>query len=943
MIKNARALRLGAKLANIKFADNKPINVKLPLFAHAALRVLNEAGEEAYVVGGFIRDALLGIVDTDTDIDIATSATPERTEEIFQAAGYQTIPTGKKHGTITALINNHALEITTFRTEGAYTDNRHPDHVNFNATLEQDLSRRDFTINAIAFHPNIQGSGLIDPFGGLQDLQNKTIRAIGDPEKRFLEDALRVFRAVRFACMLGFSIEKNTWQAACRQKNLLDNVAVERIGKEMQKIVRAPFLSYALTHYQEVLFQVLPEIATLDGYEQDTPYHCFDALKHSARVIDFVQVFSGVDTEAQVNKIPAALGWAALLHDIGKPDVMLRDPQTNCMHFYGHPQRGVEIAHPILKRFGVNKKTREKVLALIRLHDRPVGTSSKAFLQLLTALSQLHPNRPAQLLYPLSILRQADAAAKAPEYRDYATDIEKLLSEQKRLSREEKIPLLPGDLALGGAEIIQQLSAEPGPWVGEVLQELLSMVQDGSVENARASLKGALPKALFARNRKKLADILVPGSLVKRSFEGYTPKKQIGLELERFVVSSGSGERLYYETGIKQILSRWLKEEEEQGEEKAGAQLPRAIFDDGMLIGCLGSFLGVQYSLTLEPGSQLEVSLGPATSVSKLQKALDAFDEKFQRIAGELGLNVALIARGVDPTNTPVDRVPLLKKPRYCFMDRYLSSSGTAAKDMMRRTASTQISIDNLSNRGSQDNRDEISFEKEYQLATALSSLLYFLCNNIGSREYFMERSCIWENVDSKRCGVVPGTFEKRFSAETYLDWVLACPAIFVPLDNGDYWETGAETIGSLLSKRIYSKRELQHFASILFPDVRLKGFLELRTADSMEPKYALSLAAFIEGIFYHEKAFEKSYELLVKPQIGHGIAHESARKIDGEIDCEPFMPMNWDDDFYGRPFSEIIKELMEISATGLANNSDKEFLPPLFDLWREKKLLSDL
>lgn len=897
--------------------------IELPSFALNALKTLNESSEEAYVVGGFIRDALLGIVNPAADVDIATSALPEQTEKIFQAAGFQTIPTGIKHGTITVLIpddsseerlkiqlksNIHAVEITTFRTEGSYADNRHPDHVSFEATLEEDLSRRDFAINALAYHPK---TGLLDPFDGIRDLQTKTVRAIGEPKKRFQEDALRVLRAVRFACLLGFSIEKNTWEAAKASKTLLEKVAAERLGAEMQKMVRAPYLSLALTCYKEILFQVLPELSTLDGYEQDTPYHCFDVLTHVARVIDFVQVFAGVDTSTETNKIPESLGWAALLHDIGKPAVMFRDAQTNQMHFYGHPQKGVDIARPILKRFGVNKQIREEALALVRLHDRPVGSSREDFIHLLTALSQYCSQDAPRLLYPLSLLREADAASKARAYRTHASDVEKIYVSHKRLFQAEKIPLTANDLALSGDAVLQYFQMESGPWVGEILQELLSIVQKGRIENFPEALKQALPEALYARNRA-----LLKASLVSQEIPEI---RKIGLELERFVISNDTGERLTYKTGVQKILARWIED---------APFKPIRIFEEQKLIGCVGFLKGTLYSVTLEPGSQLEVSLGPAASVAELQQALEAFDSMFAHVTKELGLNASLVATGTDACHSAND-IALLAKPRYRYMNEYLSKKGRMAKDMMRRSASTQISIDSL---------DPEAFSKEYQLACAVSELLYFLCNNTQPPAPFMERALIWENVDAKRCGVVPGTFEKNFSVETYLDWVLACPAIFVPLDTGEYLQAGEEAIGALLSKRVYSEKELLFFGSIVFPDVRLKGFLELRTADAMEPKYALSLAAFLEGIFYNEQAFEKAYELLVKPQIADGPRKPSE---------PPFKPTSWDDDFYGKPFSEIVQKLMEISYQGLtknpSNNPDKQFLAPFFDLWSEKKLLSDL
>ncbi|MCL2888788.1 MAG: polynucleotide adenylyltransferase, partial [Eggerthellaceae bacterium] len=251
--------------------------ITLPSYAQTALDILEQAGFEAYCVGGFVRDSLMGR--PQGDIDIASSATWEKAQGLFEAAGFKTFETGTKHGTITVLVESMPLEITTYRSEGSYSDRRHPDSVHFVDSIVEDLQRRDFTINAIAYHPE---RGLFDPFDGQLDIERGIIRTVGQAEKRFTEDALRILRALRFASQLGFSIEDRCLEAMLEHKGLLHFVAVERIRHELDAFVCGKDIRKALVSCVDILGEVIPQLPPMKGFDQKTPYHIFDVLEHSA-------------------------------------------------------------------------------------------------------------------------------------------------------------------------------------------------------------------------------------------------------------------------------------------------------------------------------------------------------------------------------------------------------------------------------------------------------------------------------------------------------------------------------------------------------------------------------------------------------------------------------------------------------------------------------------
>ena len=320
--------------------------------AARALARLHEAGFEAWLVGGCVRDMLLGCAPK--DYDLATSARPEETKAVFP--GETVLETGIRHGTVTVLLEGMPLEITTYRVDGAYSDARHPDGVTFADNLRADAARRDFTINAMAYAP---GRGLRDYFGGQADLRAGCLRAVGDPGTRFQEDALRILRGLRFAAVLDFSLEEETDRAARRYAPLLTKVSAERCAAELGKLLCGPAAGRILRAYPAVLGVVIPELLPMVGFAHRNAHHCYDVWTHTAVAVDHVPP-----------RLPLRL--AMLLHDMGKPDTFSlgEDGQG---HFYGHPRRSVELAEGILTRLRFPRRTREQVLCLVPPAGAPLA------------------------------------------------------------------------------------------------------------------------------------------------------------------------------------------------------------------------------------------------------------------------------------------------------------------------------------------------------------------------------------------------------------------------------------------------------------------------------------------------------------------------------------------------------------------------------------------
>lgn len=422
-----------------------------------ALERLNHCGHEAYLVGGFVRDLLMGR--KTHDIDIATSAVPDEICKVF--SGFHVIPTGIAHGTVTVMIEGVPVEITTFRTEKGYSDNRHPDKVEFTSSLKADLSRRDFTMNAVAM--DVKGK-VIDPFAGQKDIRLGVIRCVGEPEKRFCEDSLRILRALRFSSELGFNVEERTEKAIFSCASLLKSLSAERVCAELSRLVCGKNAADVLLKYGRVLAVVLPCISKMIGFEQHNYHHCFDVYEHCVNAVKHVRPV-------------VYMRLAALLHDCEKPSCFSLD-ESGVGHFYGHAPKSAELAREQLKRLRFDNETVEKVTELIRIHDSPIECDIKTVKRKLNRLGR-------ERFFDLVELQRADNLAQAAEYRFRQANFDELENLAKEVIEEDECFSLK-KLAVNGHDMLKL--GLFGKEVGETLDYLLNCVIDGSAENEREEL-----------------------------------------------------------------------------------------------------------------------------------------------------------------------------------------------------------------------------------------------------------------------------------------------------------------------------------------------------------------------------------------------------------------------------------------------------------------------
>ena len=442
--------------------------MEIPQEPGKLLRRLNECGFQAYAVGGCVRDSLLG--KKPGDWDTCTSALPEETEACF--SDLRVVETGLKHGTVTVISSGEPYEITTFRSDGVYLDHRRPQKVDFVRTLKEDLLRRDFTINAMA--AGLDGV-IQDPFGGQKDLKNGIIRCVGDPEKRFSEDALRILRGLRFASRLGFSIAPETAAAMERQKNLLAYVSGERIYKELTGILMGDNAQTVLGQYGSVLTAVLPEIVPSMGFCQRNPFHNRDVWQHTLEALG-------------KSKPDQMVRWALLLHDLGKPDCFTVDDR-GIGHFYGHPQRSMELAEGILDRLHGDKKTKETVCLLVRDHDREAPANEKNARRW---IARYGADRVRLLLEVkrCDCLAHVDTPKTRARYENLM-EMTRLILEL--LEKEHCFSVR--ELPVKGSDVMA-LGVPAGPQVGQILERLLEDVLDGTCPPEREALLGRLKQYL---------------------------------------------------------------------------------------------------------------------------------------------------------------------------------------------------------------------------------------------------------------------------------------------------------------------------------------------------------------------------------------------------------------------------------------------------------------
>jgi tRNA nucleotidyltransferase (CCA-adding enzyme) len=430
----------------------------LPPQVEAVIEKLNACGQEAYVVGGCVRDGILGTVPHDWDI--ATSALPDEVK--LSLNGCKLIDTGVKHGTITVIVDKLPIEVTTYRLDGEYSDNRHPDHVLFTSSLKEDLARRDFTINALAYNHN---DGIIDCFSGIEDIQCKTIRCVGEPDLRFQEDGLRILRALRFASVLGFTIEASTSKSILKNSELLENIAQERINTEFTKLLCGENAEAVLRDYRTVIGQFLPEINAMFDFPQHNQYHIYDVWEHTLKSLSSVEA-------------TPVLRMTMLLHDIGKPLCYTMDGQ-GVGHFYGHGEKSKEMARIILQRLRLDKDTADTIVTLVKYHDLSITAEEKAI--------KRHLNRLGEKNFRLLLkVKKADVMAQNPDFQSRLNGINEI-EEVLDTIIVNNLCFSLKNMDINGDDLLS-LGVPKGAEIGKLLSQLLDEVMDNKCPNQHCVL-----------------------------------------------------------------------------------------------------------------------------------------------------------------------------------------------------------------------------------------------------------------------------------------------------------------------------------------------------------------------------------------------------------------------------------------------------------------------
>lgn len=436
------------------------LKIKIPSGANEIIHTLQDKGYEAYLVGGCVRDSILKR--PIHDYDITTSAAPDEMLEIFQDK--RIIETGLQHGTITIVIDDEPYEVTTYRIDGNYSDSRRPDKVTFTKSLEEDLKRRDFTINAIAYNDEV---GLVDPFNGMEDIKYHKIQCVGKPEDRFSEDALRILRAIRFASQLGFVVDSDVSLNIHKMYKNLENISIERINSEFCKIAASSDFCVQMVLYHEVFSLFIPEIKDMFGFQQNNPYHIYDVWNHTVHAIEYCE------SDDLVTRL------AVFFHDFGKPHCY-QDGEDGIRHFKGHGRVSADMTDKIMKRLRFDNDTREKVVELVYYHDATFEVGKKYIKRWLNKIGEEQFKR-------LLNIRRADIKAQAD--RNQGTRLQKIDNIgyilEEVLQDDECFSLK--DLAVNGKDLIE-IGYKPGKEIGNTLNCLLRLVIEGVYPNKKDEL-----------------------------------------------------------------------------------------------------------------------------------------------------------------------------------------------------------------------------------------------------------------------------------------------------------------------------------------------------------------------------------------------------------------------------------------------------------------------
>lgn len=447
----------------------KKLKIEIPSGANEIIHSLQNNGYEAFLCGGAVRDSILNR--PIHDYDITTSATPDEMMKVFKDK--RIIETGLQHGTITILIDGEAYECTTYRIDGNYSDSRRPDSVTFTQSLEEDLKRRDFTINAMAYNDEV---GLVDPFNGMEDIEHYKIRCVGRAEDRFSEDALRILRAIRFASQLGFVVDSDVSLNIHKMYKNLENISIERINSEFCKIAASSEFYIQMGLFREVFSLFIPEIKDMFGFQQNNPYHMYDVWNHTVYAVQAYEC----DCEPDLNPRDLITSLAVFFHDIGKPHCY-QDGEDGIRYFKGHGRVSADMTDEIMKRLRFDNDTREKVVELVYYHDATFEVGKKYVKRWLNKIGEEQFRR-------LLNVRRADIKAQADmsqETRLQKIDnigyiLEEVLQDDECFSLK--------DLAVNGKDVMDTMFIKSGKEVGYWLNEILTRVIDGRLKNDREDL-----------------------------------------------------------------------------------------------------------------------------------------------------------------------------------------------------------------------------------------------------------------------------------------------------------------------------------------------------------------------------------------------------------------------------------------------------------------------
>lgn len=430
------------------------MNIHVPKSAQLIIDLLERNGFEAYLVGGCVRDSLLGL--QPEDYDICTSAQPEQMLNCLK--NFRVIETGIEHGTVTVIVDHKPYEVTTFRTDGEYSDNRRPDSVTFVKSLKEDLARRDFTVNALAYNTR---TGLVDYFGGIDDLNNQTIRCVGNAKARFQEDTLRILRAIRFCSTLNFNLEPETFNAALELKSLLKNITNERIATELNKLLLGKGVKQVLLNYHEILSVIIPEISQMVGFAQNNPWHHLDVWEHTAQTI----------ASAAPDLI---VRFTMLFHDMGKPMCYTVDDQS-IGHFKGHQKEGMKIAQKHLKRLRYDNKTISQASQLVLHHDDDIPADERIIKRWLNRLGEESFRRLVEV-------KRADRSGQNPnKTAESFKQLDQILKILDQIIKEGKCFKL-SDLEINGHDLIN-IGFKQGQDLGVCLKKILNLVIENKLPN----------------------------------------------------------------------------------------------------------------------------------------------------------------------------------------------------------------------------------------------------------------------------------------------------------------------------------------------------------------------------------------------------------------------------------------------------------------------------